>query len=261
MPPESPAATISPAQGFIAEHAHYDEDLGFWEAHADRLGGPVCDIGAAAGRVTVRIAARGHEVWAIDTDPEMLDVLMERAVDAGVQARVHPVLGSMTDPLPVSDAGLVAIPMNSLQLLLTAEERVACLRHAARGLRAGGEMIFDLAMPHLEVTRDLRGCVLDTGHSVDPANGDLLMHTAIFDEVDVASGNVALRLLIERIRRDGSRSRVERGHRLHLYAPEEIPRLAAEAGLVVLSGEGGFRGEPLAPECERHVWRLGTAAL
>ena len=41
-------ADISPARGFIAEHAHYMDDAGFWEAHAARLGGPVIDLGAAA---------------------------------------------------------------------------------------------------------------------------------------------------------------------------------------------------------------------
>ena len=256
MPPELTGSSISPARGFIAEHAHYDDDLGFWEAHADRLGGPVCDLGAAAGRVTVRIAARGHEVWAVDTDPEMLAVLMERAAADGVASRVHPVAASMTDPLPVRDSGLVAVPMNTLQLLLDPADRLTCLRMAADGLRTGGEMIFDLAMPHIELTAGLRGCLLDTGHSVDPDNGDLLMHGAVFDEVDAATGDVALRLLIERISRDGSRSTVERAHRLHLYDPEEIPPLAEQAGLRVASVAGGFHDEPLAPDAERHVWRL-----
>ena len=256
MPPEVAGNDISPARGFIAEHAHYDDDLGFWEAHADRLGGPVCDLGAAAGRVSVRVAARGHHVWAVDTDPEMLEVLVERASREGVIDRVHPVAGSMTDALPVREAGLVAVPMNSLQLLLEPSARAACLGHAAQALRPGGEMIFDLAMPHLEVTAGLVGCVLDTGHSVDPDNGDLLLHTATFDEVDVTTGDVALRLMIERIRPDGSRHAVERAHRLHLYDPEEIPPLASAAGLDVVSVDGGFRGEPLGPQSERHVWRL-----
>lgn len=256
MPPELAGSGISPARGFMAEHAHYDDDLGFWEAHADRLGGPVCDLGAAAGRVTVRIAARGHEVWAVDTDPEMLAVLMERAAADGVQSRVHAIAGSMTDPLPVRDAGLVAVPMNTLQLLVDPADRLTCLRMAADGLRPGGEMIFDLAMPHIEVTAELRGCLLDTGHSVDPGNGDLLMHRATFDEVDITSGDVALRLLIERIHPDGSRTSVERAHRLHLYSPEEIPPLAEQAGLRVVSVAGGFHDEPLTPDAERHVWRL-----
>ena len=80
---EGVAQHISPARGFMAEHAHYDDDAGFWERHADRLGGPVCDEGAAAGRVSLRLASRGHEVWAVDTDPEMLEVLVERAAGAG----------------------------------------------------------------------------------------------------------------------------------------------------------------------------------
>jgi len=260
MPPEMTGSEITPARGFLAEHAHYDDDLGFWEAHADRVGGPVCDLGAAAGRVTVRIAAHGHEVWAVDTDPEMLEVLMERAAAEGLEALVHPVMASMTDPLPVHDAGLVAVPMNSLQLLLDPADRLTCLAHAACGLRPGGEMIFDLAMPHLEITAELRGCVLDTGHSIDAANGDLLMHTATFDEVDTATGDVALRLIIERIHPNGSRSTVERAHRLHLYDPDEIPPLARSAGLEVLSVHGGFRDEPLSTASERHVWRLAKEA-
>ncbi|MBM3633835.1 MAG: class I SAM-dependent methyltransferase [Actinobacteria bacterium] len=256
MPAEATGSGVSPARGFVAEHAHYDDDLGFWESHADRLGGPVCDLGAAAGRVTLRVAARGHEVWAVDTDPEMLEVLMERADREGVHGRVHPVHGSMTDPLPVVPAGLVMVPMNTLQLLLAPDDRLACMRNGFEGLRPGGEMIFDLAMPHLGVTAGLVGSVLDTGHSVDPDNGDLLLHTATFDEVDVTTGDVALRLLIERIRPDGTRSAVERAHRLHLYDPEEIPPLAEAAGLAVVSVAGGFRGEPLGPDAERHVWRL-----
>ena len=49
-----PTGSISPARGFLAEHAHYDEDAGFWEDHADRPGGPVVDLGTAAGRIAVR---------------------------------------------------------------------------------------------------------------------------------------------------------------------------------------------------------------
>lgn len=252
--------TISPARGFMAEHGHYDDDAGFWEAHADRLGGPVCDVGAAAGRITVRLATRGHEVWAVDTDPEMLEVIAERADAAGVAPLVHPVLGSMTDPLPVRDAGLVMIPMNTLQLLRTQEDQVRCLRLVADALRPGGEMIFDLAHPHFPAMADLVGVLLDTGHAVDQASGDLLLHTAVFESVHEAAGEVRMRIIVDRIAPDGSSCTVERPHHLHMYVPEEIPVIAARAGLEVLEVSGGFRGEPLGPDSERHVWRLGRAA-
>ncbi len=240
----------------MAEHAHYDDDAGFWEEHADRLGGPVVDLGAAVGRVTIRVALQGHEVWAVDTDREMLDVLAERALRAGVRGLIHAVPGSMTDPLPVSDAGLVMVPMNTLQLLRQRSDQVRCLASAASGLRAGGEMIFDLAMPHLRETRALQGEILDTGRGLDGDTGDVLLHTTTFDEVTPATGEVRMRIVVDRIHRDGSRTSVERPHHLHLYDPDEIPALALDAGLEVVAACGGFRGEPLGPDSDRHVWRL-----
>jgi len=251
------ASAISPAEGFMAEHAHYDDDAGFWEGLADRLGGPVCDLGAAAGRVTVRVAARGHQVWAVDTDPEMLAVLAQRAARHGVPERVHGVRQSMVDPLPVQDAGLVVIPMNTLQVLRDPADRTACMGACAAALRPGGEMAFDLAMPHFDVVGGLLGTLLDTGHGIDPETGDLLLHTAMFDDLDRARGDVRLRIMVERIHRDGTSTRVERPHHLHLYEPDEIPALAAAAGLDVLQAAGGFHGEPLTGSSERQVWRLG----
>jgi SAM-dependent methyltransferase len=248
--------SISPARGFLAEHAHYDEDAGFWEAHADRLGGPVADLGAAAGRVAVRVALRGHEVWAVDTDPEMLEIVSRRASDAGVAPLVHPVRSSMVDaPLPAG-AGLVMVPMNTLQLLRSRDEQVACLSNAASALRPGGEMVFDLAVPYFSAIRDLVGTILDTGHSMDEATGDLLLHTATFDAVDPGPGEVRLRIMVDRIHPDGGRTVVERPHHLHLYEPDEIPPIAERAGLEVIAVHGGFHGEPLDADSERHVWRL-----
>ncbi len=247
---------LSPAQGFLAEHAHYDDDAGFWEAHANRLGGPVVDLGAAAGRITVRVASCGHDVWAVDTDPEMLEILARRAHVAGVAALVHPVQASMVDASLPPGAGLVMVPMNTLQLLRAPADRVACLSNAAAALTPGGEMIFDLAVPHFDAITGLVDAVLDTGHSMDSETGDLLLHTATFDAVAPSSGEVHLRIIVERIHPDGTRSAVERPHHLHLYEPEEIPPLAAASGLEVIDVHGGFRGEPLGPDSDRHVWRL-----
>jgi SAM-dependent methyltransferase len=250
---------ISPARGFVAEHAHYTDDAGFWEAQADRLGGPVVDLGAAVGRVALALAARGHDVWAVDTDPEMLAILTARAADAGVAGRIRTVTGSMVDaPLPPR-AGLVMIPMNTLQVLRSRTDQVACLRNATAALRAGGEVIFDLITPLFPALETAVGAPLDMGHSIDPDGGDLLLHTAVFDAVDPGTGDVRMRIVVDRIHRDGARDTVERPHHLHLYEPEEIPGLASDAGLKVIDVAGGFHGEPPGPDAERHVWRLGAA--
>ena len=50
----------------------YTEDLPVWRALAARHGGPVLDVGAGTGRVTLDLARAGHAVTALDTDPALL---------------------------------------------------------------------------------------------------------------------------------------------------------------------------------------------
>ena len=60
------------------EHGSYDADLPLWRQLADATGGPILDLGAGTGRVSVDLAAQGHDVVALDSDPELLAELSER---------------------------------------------------------------------------------------------------------------------------------------------------------------------------------------
>ena len=61
------------------ECGSYTADLTFWRALAQRVGGPVLDVGAGTGRTALALAREGHEVVAIDRDDELLSQLRERA--------------------------------------------------------------------------------------------------------------------------------------------------------------------------------------
>ena len=58
----------------------YTADLAAWEELADRVDGPVLELGCGTGRVALHLARRGGEVWAVDADPSLLDALRARAV-------------------------------------------------------------------------------------------------------------------------------------------------------------------------------------
>ena len=75
------------ARRFMAEHSHFTEDLPFWRAAAERLGSPVLDLGAAAGRVALTLARDGHEVWALDRSPQMLAEIARRLDDEPPEVR------------------------------------------------------------------------------------------------------------------------------------------------------------------------------
>jgi len=71
----------------------------------------VADIGAGTGYFTFRIAEQVPEggVYAVDIQPEMLDILMERAWEQGFE-NVEPVRGDVDDPnLPAESVDLALI--------------------------------------------------------------------------------------------------------------------------------------------------------
>ena len=49
------------------------------------------DMGCGPGTLAIPYALKGHEVFAADFSPEMLKQLMERAKEAGVADRIHPI--------------------------------------------------------------------------------------------------------------------------------------------------------------------------
>jgi SAM-dependent methyltransferase len=110
------------------ECGDYREDLPFWRALAAETGGPVLDVGAGTGRVTVDLATAGVDVVALDIEAELLAALAHRAA-------VETVLADACTFKVDRRFGLIVVPMQTLQLL---GDRAAFLRRALAHLRPGG---------------------------------------------------------------------------------------------------------------------------
>lgn len=122
----------------------YQEDVALWRELAGAADGPVLDIGAGTGRIALDLAAQGLEVVALDTDPVLLAALEERA--AAARLIVTTVCADARDfDLGDRRFGLIAVPMQTLQLLGGADGRAAFLRAAARHLLPGGAVAAALA--------------------------------------------------------------------------------------------------------------------
>lgn len=251
------------ARRFIAEHAHYTEDLAFWRAQAARLGSPVLDLGAAAGRVALDLARAGHAVWALDRSPDMLAELGRRLRDEppAVRERVTPVQGDLAHLELGRRFPLVIVAMNTLQVLTDPGDRAACFRGVREHLADGGEFAFDVALPDVEEIVSSLGHERPGGASRDPETGDRLVHSAWYDAWDPATATLEFTL---RVRRrppaGGSETETLRRHRVHLFTPQEIAGLMAQAGLEPLSAWGDFAGGPIEPWSERQVHRCRRAA-
>jgi SAM-dependent methyltransferase len=122
------------------ECGRYAADLELWHELAREAPPRVLDVGAGTGRVALALAAAGHDVTALDLEPDLLAVLEQRAAGAGTS--VTTLAGDARAfelPEPV---GLIAVPMQTIQLL---DDRDGFFASARRALVPGGIVALAIA--------------------------------------------------------------------------------------------------------------------
>lgn len=123
------------------ECGRYSEDLALWRALAASTAGPVLDVGAGTGRVTLELAAQGVEVVALDAEESLLAALRCRAGDLRVETVVADGRTFALD----RRFSLIVVPMQTLQLFGGRAGRAAFFRTALAHLVSGGLLATALA--------------------------------------------------------------------------------------------------------------------
>jgi SAM-dependent methyltransferase len=103
-----------------------------------REGARVLEIGAGAGFLTIALAARGHDVYCVDSSAAMVDRSRRNAIRAGFSGRIHPLRG---------DAHALAFADDVFDLVLAVgvvpwlHSPATGLRQVRRVIRPGGHVI------------------------------------------------------------------------------------------------------------------------
>ena len=122
------------------ECGSYAADLPLWRDLAREAPDGVLDVGAGTGRVALRLAYAGHDVTALDLDPALLAELSKRAAAAGLSVRT--IAADANDFALEEPVGLVAVPMQTIQLL---PSRDGFFASARRALKPGGVVAVAIA--------------------------------------------------------------------------------------------------------------------
>jgi SAM-dependent methyltransferase len=205
----------------------YREDLPLWRRLAREHAGPILEVGAGTGRVSVDLARLGYDVTALDRDGELLGELAARAEGTTLETILADAR-SFTLPRRFS---LCLVPMQAIQLLGGVEERAAFLRCARACLLPGGVLATAL-------TEVVDAYVVTEGA---PAP---LPDIRELDGVIYASRPVAVReqrevFVIERVREivasDGAHEVQENRIALHRVGADELEREGRAAGFHALA--------------------------
>jgi SAM-dependent methyltransferase len=207
------------------ECGSYREDIALWRQLADEHGDPILDIGAGTGRITLDLVAHGHNVTALDSDPELISELKRRAAGAPLTT----VVADARSFTLGQTFALCVVPMQTIQLLGGRAGRRACLACVRRHLRPDGVVAIALA-DELELYESTGGGPVALPDMVE-LDGVVYssLPTAVRDDGD----GFVLERLREEITTDGHRTSTENRVRLDRLSADELERDGREAGFAV----------------------------
>jgi SAM-dependent methyltransferase len=219
----------------------YAADLSLWRSLAEDYAGPLLDVGAGTGRVTLDLARRGHEVTALDRDAVLIAELARRADGLPVT----PVQADARQFVSDQRFGLIIVPMQTVQLLGGERGRRRFLERAARHLRTGGLLA-------VAITERLEPFTLDDGYAPpmpDIRELDGVVYSSQPTAVREEPAGFVLERLRETIGPDGARQVEDDVIRLDRVTASQLEREARRVGLLAR------RRESVAPT-DDHVGSL-----
>ena len=233
-------------------------DAAWYLRQARDCGGPVLELGAGTGRVTLALARDGIAVHALDIEARMLAFLQRKLDDEPpeVRARVTIVEGDMRAFRLAERFALVIAPFRALLHNLTDADHLACFRRVREHLRPGGRLAFNVFHPSLEFmaqhTGSLAGVWRLTG-TFDREDGSSVTRSEA-NRYDTVQRRVHGVHRYDEYGADGALKRTSllRLELSYLY-PSDIRGLLDEAGFQSIQIFGGFDGRPLANDTDELV--------
>jgi hypothetical protein len=209
------------------EFGSYEADLPLWRELAGVANGPVLELGAGAGRVSLQLAADGHELIALERDRDLTAELERAAEERG--ARLSVVAADLSDPvlseLSPSPA-LVIGPLHVIQVL-EADARRRLLARLA-------ELATPAAVIALTVVDE--STLLSSGAAATQILPDMReLEGWVYSSeplwVQVGEDALTVRRLRERVSPGGEMERQVHDEVLHRLPPERLEEEARDTGL------------------------------
>ena len=233
-------------------------DVEWYRAKAEAAGGPVLELGAGTGRVTLAIAEAGIPIHALDSSREMLEALAAKLAGRPreLRDRVTLVAGDMRTFDLADRFPLVISPFRAFLHNVTDEDRLATLARVRHHLHPGGRLAFNVYHPSLLIMSrhagPLEGVWRWAGNFPLPGGGFVARSEA--NRYDTVRQVVHSQHRYEEYDDDGLliRTTLHRLQLAYLYRGD-IEHLLTRAGFTDIAIGGGFGGRPFSDDTDELV--------
>ena len=252
--------TYDPELYDLATPGSFRGDIDWYRRQARESGGPVLELGAGTGRITLPIAQDGLTIHALDAHRGMLDVLRRKvaALPEAIQKNITLAHGEMRAFRADVTFALIIIPFRAFLHNLTPDDQLACLRSAHEHLHAGGRLAFNVFHPSLEYMAHHVGPLEGVWRwraNYPVADGGCVVRSEA-NRYDTVLQRVYTQHRYERFDGDGNLTRTFL-HRLELayLYPADVRRLLEQSGFEDVRIDGNFDGDPFANDTDELVVR------
>jgi len=213
-----------------------DPAIDWFRGLARMTGGPILELGVGSGRVAVPLAKDGHEVIGIDRSAAMLKRAEQNARRSRVNVRL--VEADMRSFSLDSAFALIIIPFNTF-LMLSADDRWACLARCREHLTPTGRLAVDVFQPDPNIIASLEGAVREEWRRTDP---DTKRTVTKFASERANVDGVTIHWWFDEELEDGGVRRIARETRLNYLYRREGELLFSAAGFELDSLHGDYAG-------------------
>jgi SAM-dependent methyltransferase len=236
----------------------FQGDVEWYRQKAQECGGPVLELGAGTGRVTIPIAEAGIPIHALDASQAMLDGLEAKLATRPREVRTRVTLahGDMRTFELSARFVLVIAPFRAFLHNVTEDDRLACLGRVREHLRPGGRVAFNVFHPSLEYMAQHAGPLAGVWRwigSYPLSTGGFVVRSEA-NKYDTVRQVVHSQHRYEEYAADGvlTRTSLNRLDLGYLY-PADIRRVLTQAGFQDITISGGFTGREFSGDADELV--------
>lgn len=236
------------------DHAfrRHTQDLAFYAQLAREARGPVLELGAGTGRVTLALARAGVSVVGLDQSQHMLAQARVRVArePAAVQSRIELRRGDLRSVRLRRRFALVLAPFNLFMHLYSRRDLERGLATVRAHLLPRGRFAMDVLVPDLGALRRDPARVYRCRPVFDPTDGQRHAYGEAY-AYDPVRQVQTVRMMFQRL----DRPAIERTTPLSLrcYFPEELCALLHYNGFSVTARYGDFERGPLTARSESQI--------